>query len=781
MVASLSGFAVALSGLAVVTAAPAQAVSTDLVISQVYGGGGNTGAPYTHDFVELYNRGASAVSLDGKSLQYASATGTGNFGANAGALTELTGTLQPGEHFLVQEVAGSGGNGVSLPTPNVIDPTPIDMSGTNGKVALVTGTTTLGCNGGSTACSAPQAARIIDLVGYGSANFFEGAGAAPALSNATAAFRAANGATDTDNNAGDFASGAPNPRNSAPVGEELTATDPTDVTTVVGQQIVPIDLEATGGTPAYSWEVTGLPAGLSETTDGLIEGTPAAPGTSTVTATVTDSATPTPGTDSVQFDITVLPEPATFTIAEIQGIGDASTMQGDTVTTEGVVTATYPGGAGTYNGIYIQTPGSGGTTNETPGASDAIFVFGNNSQPAAVELGDSVEVTGEVSEFFGTTEITPGPGGVVEVAPLGTVTPRSTVPGTDCALPGTDCLTGAALSSAREAFEGELFQPTGDYTVTDVNDGSAYNGGSFSSSFFGEVGLAAESDLPLIAPTEIIDAQATAAINARKAYNDAHRMILDDGAGVTYWNTANTGAEDQPFPWFTEDNFVRVGAAVTFPQPVVMEFRNSTWKLQPQTRVIDDGSDRVAFEQDRPATPEDVGGDLKLAAFNVLNYFTTLGVDYAGCSSFPDREGNPIAVNSCPGTGPRGAWNQVSFDRQESKIVDSINTMDADIMALEEIENSGQVDGHDRDEAVEALVTALNADAGSTWDFVDSPAAVPRNRVRTSSAARSSTTPRPSTRGRRQHPLRPLPSMTPASRSPRYSRPLGPTTQTDSR
>ena len=231
--------------------------------------------------------------------------------------------------------------------------------------------------------------------------------------------------------------------------------------------------------------------------------------------------------------------------------------------------------------------------------------------------------------------------------------------------------------------------------------------------------------MPLVTPTEVIDAQATADINARKAYNDAHRMILDDGAGVTYWNTSDTGAMDQPFPWFTETNYVRVGAAATFPQPVVMEFRNATWKLQPQTKVTDSGADRVAFEQDRPATPEDVGGDLKLAAFNVLNYFTTLGVNVAGCSSFKDRQGNPIAVNSCPGNGPRGAWNQASFDRQESKIVESINTMDADIMALEEIENSGQVDGGDRDEAVQTLVAALNADAGSTrWAFVDSPTVV---------------------------------------------------------
>ena len=112
----------------------------------------------------------------------------------------------------------------------------------------------------------------------------------------------------------------------------------------------------------------------------------------------------------------------------------------------------------------------------------------------------------------------------------------------------------------------------------------------------------------------------------------------------------------------------------------------------------------------------------------MLNYFTTLGVDYdAGpgtCSAFNDRAGNPIAVNSCSGDGPRGAWNTASFQRQQEKIVNAINTMDADIVSLEEIENSRKVDDiANRDEAVGALVDALNADAGSTrWAFAPSPA-----------------------------------------------------------
>ncbi len=189
----------------------ASGVSPDLVISQVYGGGGNSGATFTHDFVELFNRGTSPVSLNGKSIQYASATSTGNFGATSTQITELPNvTLQPGQYYLVQQAQGSGG---SVPiAADFVDTTPIAMSATAGKVALVNSNASLGCNGGSTPCSAAQLALIIDLVGYGNANFAEGA-AAPATTNTTSALRAGNGCTDTDNNSLDFSAGAPNPRN----------------------------------------------------------------------------------------------------------------------------------------------------------------------------------------------------------------------------------------------------------------------------------------------------------------------------------------------------------------------------------------------------------------------------------------------------------------------------------------------------------------------------------------------------------------------------------------
>src|SRR5688500_4252573 len=155
--------------------------------------------------------------MTGWSIQYASAAGTGNFGATSTQLTELpTVTLAAGQYVLIQE--SSGANGAAY-TADHTDPTPIAMAAGAGKVALVTGTASLGCNGGSAPCDASQRARIVDLVGYGTgtsgANFYEGTGAAPTLSASLSASRAGAGCTDTDNNSADFTAGTPAPRNMA--------------------------------------------------------------------------------------------------------------------------------------------------------------------------------------------------------------------------------------------------------------------------------------------------------------------------------------------------------------------------------------------------------------------------------------------------------------------------------------------------------------------------------------------------------------------------------------
>jgi len=190
-----------LSALAAALAACAPALAaSDVVISQVYGGGGNAGATYKSDFIELLNRSTAPVAMNGWSVQYASASG------GSWAVTALpTVTLQPGQYYLVQQASGSGGTVALVPdhTDNKA------MSGTGGKVALSSSTAAL-------SGAQPASSALVDLVGWGgSTTGYEGTGPAGGTANATAVLRNGEGCEDTDNNAADFTVGTPAPRNTA--------------------------------------------------------------------------------------------------------------------------------------------------------------------------------------------------------------------------------------------------------------------------------------------------------------------------------------------------------------------------------------------------------------------------------------------------------------------------------------------------------------------------------------------------------------------------------------
>jgi len=197
------------TGKAMDASVPAPGV---VVISQVYGGGGNSGATLRNDFIELHNVGPGDAVLDGWSVQYASSGGT------SWQVTTISGTLAPGQFYLVQEAKGSGG---TQDLPNADATGTIAMSATSGKVALVKSATALTCGTSVIPCN--NAALIADFVGFGSsASYFEGTGPTGTLSNTTAALRNGTGCTDTDNNGSDFTVGAPTPRNTgvfSPCGE----------------------------------------------------------------------------------------------------------------------------------------------------------------------------------------------------------------------------------------------------------------------------------------------------------------------------------------------------------------------------------------------------------------------------------------------------------------------------------------------------------------------------------------------------------------------------------
>jgi uncharacterized protein len=186
--------------LALTFCASAFGQSSHVVISQVYGGGGNSGASYRNDFVELFNRSSNAVTLNGWSVQYAAAAGT------SWQVTPLTNTIAPGGYYLIQQSSG-GSTGTNLPSPDMV--ASIAMSATAGKVALVNNSSAL-----SGSCPLPHSA-IIDFVGYGTtASCFEG-NRAPTPSSVSSLRRAFEGCLDTDDNESDFFAGAVIPRNSS--------------------------------------------------------------------------------------------------------------------------------------------------------------------------------------------------------------------------------------------------------------------------------------------------------------------------------------------------------------------------------------------------------------------------------------------------------------------------------------------------------------------------------------------------------------------------------------
>ncbi len=294
-------------------------LQSPVLISQIYGAGGNSGATFNSDYVELYNRSDAAVDLTSWSIQYASSSGT------SWSVASLAGSIAPGKYYLIKLAGGSTGS--ALPAPDVVPATSINMSGTQGKVALRNTTTAF------TGSSPIGQTGLQDFVGFGTANAYEGSAAAPAPSNTTAIFRAEGGATDTGDNRNDFSTGTPSPRNSGFGGAvSPVITSPTSASGTVGQGF---SYQITADNSPTSFGATGLPSGLSvNTSTGLVSGTPSAAGSFAVAISAANSAGP--GTATL-----------TLTIAPGGGGGGVSYT---TDFEDGTKTA-YASGSVTLNGI----------------------------------------------------------------------------------------------------------------------------------------------------------------------------------------------------------------------------------------------------------------------------------------------------------------------------------------------------------------------------------------------------------------------------------------------
>ena len=546
----------------------------------------------------------------------------------------------------------------------------IAMSGTNGKVALVASSTAL-------SGSNPSGGALVDLLGYGpTANGFETAPTA-ALSNTTAALRNAAGCTDTDNNSSDFSVSAPSPRSLA-----TPANVCGGVTPPLDKPIVPVcpDTSVTAGT-ASRFSVSASDAD-SIVNAASISGswpaaftlgrfTPASADGGTATQEIEVASSVAGGSYSLNLNwanneaqtasCTIKVTASGFTpIYSIQGDGDKSPMDGATVSTGGIVTYLSP------TGFYMQDRLGDGN----PATSDGIFVY-TVSAPT-VSVGQEVRLSGLVTEFAS------GKSSITQLKNISGLTVLSS----GNAVAPTVVNLASLPSGGLEAYEGMLVTLSGPVMVQQ----------NYFLGRYGQLTVAAGGRL--LNPTNVMrpgpDAQALAKANLDRA------IILDD----------NNGAQNpNPVPFIGEDMTVRAGDTIESLTGVIdygPATSNTTtgafmYRLQPVGKPV------FARSNPRSTTAPAVGGNVRIASANVLNYFTTFtngqtadGKTGQGCSL-----GGAVSAANC-----RGADNLNEFNRQRAKLVASISTLNADVVGLMEMQNNGDV-------ALLNLVDGLNAAMGA--------------------------------------------------------------------
>jgi predicted extracellular nuclease len=377
------------------------------------------------------------------------------------------------------------------------------------------------------------------------------------------------------------------------------------------------DTDGTGDWVRNDFDLAGIPGQTGTLVPGEALNTPGA-----VNATETGGGDPDPGEAHC--------EASAQTIGSVQGAGDASPVVGATVEIEGVVVGDFQSEDG-FDGYYVQDAGDG-----DPATSDGVFVYAPGG--AEVAEGDAVHVVGTVSEYFGLTEVTASAVAVCETA----VEP-----------PAATVLELPLDPAVRERVEGMLVTLPQTLTI----------GETFEFARYGQVSL---STTRLDQPTAVAEPGSPEAVAVAEA-NSRDAIVLDDGRGAENPDPA-IHPDGEPF---TLEHTFRSGDRVTGATGV-LDYRFDTWAVQP-TRGA-----QFEVANPRPAVPE-VGGDLKVASFNVLNYFTSLD--------------------------GRGADSPEEFERQEAKIVSAISQIDADVVGLIEIENNGT--------AVQTLADAINEVVGA--------------------------------------------------------------------
>ena len=330
---------------------------------------------------------------------------------------------------------------------------------------------------------------------------------------------------------------------------------------------------------------------------------------------------------------------------DIQGSGNTSPLEGQQVATEGnVVTLVLS------DGFFIQSPDD--QVDADPQTSNGLFVFARNI--AELEPGDVVNVSGTVTERFGSTQLSADTATLTVIGMVG-LPSAATVTLPVASLDDWEPLEGMLVSFPQTLFVS----------------------GNFTLGRFGELDLS--SGGPLDNPTNVTEPGLLANLNQLE--NNLNRIQLDDGSSAS---------NPVPLPpYFGANNTRRTGDSTTGLTGVI-NYAFGNYEVLPTQAV------EFVATNPRPDGPPEVGGELRVGAYNVLNYFTT--IDNAGAICGPSAD-----------QGCRGADTQDELDLQRAKLVTAITKLDAHVLGLIEIENAAG------DDPAIDLVNALNAAGPATY------------------------------------------------------------------
>jgi predicted extracellular nuclease len=381
-------------------------------------------------------------------------------------------------------------------------------------------------------------------------------------------------------------------------------------------------------------------------------------------------------------------------ISTIQGSGTTSPSVGTTVTIEAVVVGDFQDGTagsnGDFNGFFVQEEDT--DADGDAATSEGLFIFDGSNPAVDVNVGDRVRVTGTVNEFFGETQLSGVTVEVISADNSGLVTPATIT------FPVANTVTNSdgALIADLEAYEGMLVTIPQELTVSDL----------FTLGRFGDMSLYADGRLETYTQA---NPPSVDGFQAFQEFAVRNTVVLDDGS--TIQNPASIPFEIPSEPgdvagqWDANDE-LSVGDTVTNLTGVVRFSRGSGGSGDEIYRINPVATVDFVNTNPRPTEAPTVDGTLKVAAFNVLNFFTSLGDE--GLTSGPS------------GLDPRGADNQFEFDRQLDKLIAALTKINADVFGLVELENEFGDQNGDGEFAIGFLADALNtAIPGANYQFVD--------------------------------------------------------------